>query len=374
MKRKTYKVQSVARMLGISVDSVRRDADDAGLQVERQGGSGPKTRIFSVENIFDLAAYRARRYDSTAKARRIVTVYAPKGGVGKTTLTANMACVLSLLGFRVLVIDLDFQANLTIAFGFDPELTIEEARAAGLPDSVCVKYHLGHLLPLWRLNGGTKTFAEVVKKPFGEHGPHLIPSEVELDHLETLMTVEILQGKKPDLAIARWLAEGMSGKNKDMDLSAYDIILFDAPPAKNQTTRGALLASDVALAPVSMEKYSTKSVSYMARVIDEMKEDYGKFPSLAVLGNFFDASRVRVAAQVMALTSRYPNAWMNKQIGSSEEFKKVLDEDDNLPLVMARPSATSATELRAAAKELLEKMNMPLPGAKTDSPAAAGLS
>jgi len=133
--RKTFKVQGVAKLLGISVDSVRRDADEAGLQIERQGGSGPKTRIFTVENVFDLAAHRARKYGFTPKTKRILTVYAPKGGVGKTTISSNIACILALMGLRVLVIDLDFQANLTISFGYDPELTPEEATAAGLEQS-----------------------------------------------------------------------------------------------------------------------------------------------------------------------------------------------------------------------------------------------
>jgi chromosome partitioning protein len=81
LKHKTFKVQAVAKLLGVSVDSVRRDADDAGLEIERQGGAGPKTRIFSTENIFDLAAYRARKYGVTPKVKRILTIYAPKGGV-----------------------------------------------------------------------------------------------------------------------------------------------------------------------------------------------------------------------------------------------------------------------------------------------------
>jgi len=356
--RKTFKVQGVAKLLGISVDSVRRDADEAGLQIERQGGSGPKTRIFTVENVFDLAAHRARKYGLTPKNKRILTVYAPKGGVGKTTISSNIACILALMGLRVLVIDLDFQANLTISFGYDPELTSEEAAAAGLAQSTCVEYHLGHLLPQWQQNGAVQPLSTVIKKPFGENGPHLVPSEVTLDRLEALFTVDAIMGKKPELAIARWLDEGLSGQNPNLDLSQYDIVMFDAPPAKNQTTRGALLASDFAIAPVSMERYSTKSVSYLADVIGEMKNTYSKFPQLSVLGNFFDAKRVRVAAQVIALTSKYPEAWMDNQISTSEEFKKVLDEDDGLPLVLARPTSTPADELRAATRELVDRMGM----------------
>ena len=358
MGRKTFKVQGVAKLLGISVDSVRRDADEAGLQIERQGGSGPKTRIFTVENVFDLATHRARKSGVTPKVKRILTVYAPKGGVGKTTISSNIACILALMGLRVLVVDLDFQANLTISFGYDPELTPEEATAAGLPQSTCVEYHLGHLLPQWQQNGAVQPLSKVIKKPFGENGPHLIPSEVTLDRLEALFTVDAIMGKKPELAIARWLDEGLSGRNPDLDLSQYDIVMFDAPPAKNQTTRGALLASDFAVAPVSMERYSTKSVSYLADVIGEMKNTYSKFPQLSVLGNFFDAKRVRVAAQVIALTSKYPEAWMDNQISTSEEFKKVLDEDDGLPLTLARPTSTPADELRAATRELVERMGV----------------
>lgn len=356
--RKTFKVQGVAKLLGISVDSVRRDADEAGLQIERQGGSGPKTRIFTVENVFDLATYRARKYNLAPKLNRILTVYAPKGGVGKTTISSNIACILALMGLRVLVVDLDFQANLTISFGYDPELTPEEASAAGLAQSTCVECHLGHLLPQWQQNGMVRPLADVIKKPYGENGPHLIPSEVTLDRLEALFTVDAIMGKKPELAIARWLDEGLSGRNPSLDLSQYDIVMFDAPPAKNQTTRGALLASDFAVAPVSMERYSTKSVSYLADVIGEMKNTYSKFPQLSVLGNFFDAKRVRVAAQVIALTSKYPEAWMDNQISSSEEFKKVLDEDDGLPLALSRPTSAPADELRAATRELVERMGM----------------
>ena len=358
MTRKPFKVQAVATLLGISVDAVRRDSDDAGLQIERQPGEGPKTRLFSIENIYDLAAYRAKKYGVTAKAKRIVTVYAPKGGVGKTTQTSNLAAIFALMGLKVLVADLDFQANLTISYGYDPELTHEEAIESGLPLSTCVDYHLGHLLPQWQTNGQPPELKDVLKKPFGENGPHLIPSEVTLDRLEAVCTVDAIMSKKPELAIARFLAENRSGKNKQIDLSQYDVIMFDAPPAKNQTTRGALLASDYVIAPVSMEKYSTKSVSYLAGVLSEMQQEHNRYPELTILGNFFDMTRVRVAAQVIALTKQYPDAWLDKQISSSEEFKKVLSDDEGMPLALARPSSTAARELREVAKALIEKMGI----------------
>ena len=162
--------------------------------------------------------------------------------------------------------------------------------------------------------------------------------------------------RKPELAIATWLQKGLSGENANVDLSQYDVILFDAPPAKNQATRGAMLGSDFVVTPVSMERFSTKSVSYLAKVLGELQRDHGRFPRMITLANFYDMRRARVAAQVVALTTKYPDAWLEKQIATSEEFRKALSDDVIMPVILSRPSSGPAEELRAVANALLEKM------------------
>jgi chromosome partitioning protein len=62
---------------------------------------------------------------------------------------------------------------------------------------------------------------------------------------------------------------------------------------------------------------------------------------------------------------------MDNQISTSEEFKKVLDEDDGLPLTLARPTSTPADELRSATRELVERMGMLSFGAQKESARAA---
>jgi chromosome partitioning protein len=354
-------VQAVATLLGTTTDTVRRDTEAAGIEVARHTGNGPQTRLFTLENIYDLAAFRAKKAGFKTKKPIIVTVYAPKGGVGKTTGSSNLGVLLPLLGPRVLLVDIDFQANLTMSFGYDSELTPEEADEAGVPRDRCIDYHFGHLMPQWPTRAERPSLKQVIKMPYGPNGPHLIPAEVTLDRLDDVFTLESLNGKRPELAIAKWILDGRSGKNPDCDLSNYDVIIFDAAPAKSKTTRAALVASDYVVAPVSLEKYSTKSVSYLSTVLKGMEEDIGKYPELVLLRNFFDATRPRVMSQVAKLQSNYPNAWLNATISTSEEFRKILSDDENevdLPLALAKPSSKSANELRAVTSDLMHKMGV----------------
>lgn len=352
-----YKVQAVAKLLETTVDTVRRYIDDSGIEVARQE-SGPKTRQFTIQNVFDLAAWRMENRSKVKVLKRgIATVYAPKGGVGKTTLTANLACLFSLIGLKTLVVDLDFQANLTLAFGYDSELTGEEAEAVGMPTDRVVQSHFGNLVPGWP--GGRMALKDVIKMPFGPNGPHIIPSDLTLDRLDTILTYDAIEGKKSDLKIAALIAEGVSGRNPDFDLSGYDIILFDAAPAKNRMTRGALLASDFVIAPVSLERYSTKAVSYLSSVLQDMRDDLGRSPELVMIGNFHLPNRLRVYSQVTKLSNEYPGALLNVMIHRSEEFPKTLSEDDEMPpLVLARPSGGAAEQLHELAHELLSKMGV----------------
>lgn len=356
--RKPFKVQAIAHLLGTTVDAVRRSVDEAGIQVERQE-NGPKTRLFSAENLFELANWRHRGREKSkdpVQRKVVATVYAPKGGVGKTTMAANLACLFQLFGARTLVIDLDFQSNLTLFYGYDSEITLEEALANQKSPDCVVERHFGNLVPDWP--AGRSALADVIKKPYGEFGPHLIPADLTLDRLDTMLTFDAIEGRKADFKIASMLQEGMSGKNPFFDLSKYDVILFDAAPAKNRMTRGALLASDFVISPVSMEKFSTKALSYLSSVLGDMREQVDRSPELVIVGNFFDSTKLRVMAQMMTIANTYQGALLGQTIRRSEEFPKTLTLDDTLPLALSKHSSEPARELQLVALALLERMGV----------------
>lgn len=351
---KVYKVQGVAQLLDTTVDSVRRYIDEAGMEIQR-AEKGAKTRLLTVENVYDLAAYKASKKKQLSKnPKKIITIWTPKGGVGKSTIAFNLSALFSLMGLKVLVIDLDFQSNLTLAFGYDSELSLEEAEASNISSGQVVEYHFGHLMPSWPQ--GRVSLNKVLKKPFGENGPHLIPSDVTLDYVDAMLTFEALQNQSPDKKIAALFHEGISGRNPDFDLSVYDIILIDAAPAKNRATRGALLASDYVLSPVSMEKFSTKGLSYLSKVLNEIRESFNRAPELCVLGNFFDSSRIRIIKQLATITDHYQDSWLEATIRRSEDFPKLLASEESIPLVLSKPSSDATGDLKKVAKALVDKM------------------
>ncbi|QGZ66961.1 ParA family protein [Paraburkholderia acidisoli] len=358
MTFKPYKVQAVAQLLGATTDSVRRMVDESGIKVARQD-SGTKTRMFSVENIFDLARFSATKKTKKKRGERkqvVATVYAPNGGVGKTTLSGNFSSCFSLRGLKTLTIDLDFQAKLTSSLGYDSELTLEEAAEIGKPPSQLVEYHFGNLMPNWPL--GRRTLDEVVKMPYGENGPHLIPADLTLDRLDTMLTTEAPARRMADMAISKLLRDGHAKKDSHFDISNYDIVLFDAPSSKNRITRGALLASDYVICPVSMEKYSTKALSYLSSVLSEMHNQFGRSPELIIVGNFLDSARGPVMTQLSMIMQTYKQSLLDYWIRHSEDFAKTLDNEADVPLVLSKPGCSASSDLQNCAAALLTRMQV----------------
>ena len=356
MSTNPFKVQAVARLLATTTDTVRRMVDESGIEVTRQE-TGPRTRLFSVENIFELARYRAnRRGRSTKKKQVVATVYAPNDRVGKTTLASNFGTIFALKGLRTLIIDLDLKASLTISFGYDSELTCEEAIEAGVSQTRIVEYHFGNLMPDYPAE--RVTLEKAVKRPYGECGPHIVPADLSLDKLDTMLMNETIEGRNAEHIFANLLKGGLAKKDRNLDISDYDVILFDAAPGKNRITSGALFASDYVVSPVSMEKFSTKALSYLSDVLSEMHEQFERSPELITIGNFFDPNSVRVLGQLITTARTYRDSWLDASLRRSEDFAKEPTDDPLLPLILSKPNSQAAAELRQTADALLKRMGL----------------
>ena len=170
-----------------------------------------------------------RGYSPTA---RVLAVTNQKGGVGKTTTAINLSTALTACGHRVLIIDLDPQANATTGLGIDrgKRETIYEVLIGRTPiEQVVVETQVPGLA--------------------------IVPSSIALSAAE----VELSSVPRSQYCLRECL-RGL--------LASYDDILIDCPPALGFLTVNALVAAHSVLVPLQSEFYALEGLSHLMRTID----------------------------------------------------------------------------------------------------------
>jgi chromosome partitioning protein len=177
---------------------------------------------------------------------RVFALAMQKGGVGKTTTTLSLGTLLAERGRRVLLIDLDPQANLTQGLGVDP---------------TTLEYSVYEVL----LNPERGAdFAAVTTAS----GVDLIPSALELAGAE----LELAGKVGRELLLRKALRQTRE---------RYDYILIDPPPSLGIFSLNALAAADAVLVPMQLHAYALQAMPQLEQTIELVREIH---PSLAIGG------------------------------------------------------------------------------------------
>jgi chromosome partitioning protein len=206
---------------------------------------------------------------------RVVSVINYKGGVGKTTLTANIGSELANRGRQVLLVDLDPQASLTFSFFTAGEWEDE------FQDEHTILQWLGPLLagenppPLKEYILAPDRVNEIVEPNGGRL--HLVSSHLGLIDADHDLAAELggsrAQVRSPNfLRVHRMLADALADKAFD----DYDVVLIDCPPNFGMTTRAGIVASDFILIPARPDYLSTLGINYLRGRLNELITDYNK--------------------------------------------------------------------------------------------------
>ncbi|MGB3493656.1 MAG: AAA family ATPase [Elainellaceae cyanobacterium] len=206
-----------------------------------------------LSNLSKLSIHQNKPAASKERNSMIITVFNNKGGVGKTTLTINLAGMLTKLGKKVLLIDIDAQANLSTGLGIDPLTDVE---LAGKKD-------VTHLL----LEPRTKLSDVVYKRRWRDIQLDIVPSHIRLSRMES----ELIQTVDSDRILVKKL------KNHD-----YDFVFIDPPPSFGKVNSISLMASSGILIPTQLSPYPIRALEYVISRVDEV-EAYKDSP-LPILG------------------------------------------------------------------------------------------
>ncbi len=294
----------------------------------------------------------------SASSMKTLAIYHNKGGVGKTTVSTNLAAAFSQKGYRVLLIDIDAQANSTFATGlvkfeFEEDDDLRERNVYNLIASA-----------------DTGSIAEIVRKSeyFSDPEIAVIPAHINLI------------GKQSDLNSIVASRTRLNTKLKQVEHD-YDLVIIDTPPSRDIYAEVALVTADYLLIPSDLKPFANQglpTVKEFIKSIDESRLTFGKQP-LQILGVL--PSKISTNARYLEYTFPKQRAVISQRYGMqlmesviydrtalSESFNKTVMVGDleypdpksifKYAAEVKSTAQVSAREFEVLADEILTKMGI----------------
>lgn len=253
---------------------------------------------------------------------RVISIAIQKGGSGKTTTAINLAAALRIMEFRVLLIDLDPQSNLTQALGLrdDQEPSI---------------YHL------------------LKQEAFGK--------KPDLRDIITQADGQDVVPASLDLAAAEWELINVYGRELVIKhllkpvQSMYDFVIIDCPPAISLLTVNALVASEFVLMPVQAEYLPLKGVGSFMGHFDQIKEKLNyQLDLLGLVVTRYDAHKIMNRQILENLEERFGEKVFDTRIRNNIALSQA--QEAGLSIFSYDASAHGARDYFNLGREVLERL------------------
>ncbi|KDC48751.1 ParA family protein [Pseudoalteromonas fuliginea] len=252
----------------------------------------------------------------------IVSVINYKGGVGKTTVTSNLAAELAWQGKSVLILDMDAQASLTFSF-MTPDYWDNHIKESRTIKSWFDCISQGNpTMPLADLRVRPEVVNNFLTNNKRGGCVDLISSHLGLINVD-LELATLLGGASPTQTQKKYLK--VHGKLRD-ELNTlasemnYDIVLIDCPPNFNIVTKNALIASDKILVPAKPDYLSTLGIDYLKKSVETLVEDFNFYAKKDDEFNESSPEFMGVVFTMIQITSGIPISAQRQYIAQTKRL------------------------------------------------------
>jgi chromosome partitioning protein len=254
-----------------------------------------------------------------------------KGGVAKTTSCVNLAAALASRNQRVLVLDLDPQANSTTAFGVSGDQAIER------------ETHCLLTMPRFPL--------ERAIMPTSVPNLDLVPGSGRLADCNKALVMEVgrecrLKGKLREFC-------------RSVLTEKYDAVMIDCPPSLDLLSINALTAATHMIVPVTTKFYALKGMALLGEMVATLHEQIGaSVRLLGILITMFD-KKTALDRTIYALLKEKVERDYGNYIFSTIISKSIVvseSEAGGSPVILREPDSPAARAYRALADEMLGRI------------------
>ena len=254
---------------------------------------------------------------------KVVSVVNQKGGVAKTTTTANIGACLAERGLRTLLIDLDPQANLTLGLGVRGE-----AGDQGLHNVL--------------LGWDNATLASVIKQ-IGEHPLYIAPGGMQLARCEAILT--------PLIGSAYRLRHALDVLRETHE---FDWVLVDCPPSLGRLTEISIVASSHLLIPTEPKFYAFAGMDTLNKMIVGLTKDLRfEIELLGVLITMYERGTRLHRTIAAEIRERFGDKVFETVIHKNVRLSE--SEVEGQPIIMYDRRAASAMDYEAVTEEVLQR-------------------